>query len=111
MGIGINLNHPKKEAWWGDLQKFKMHLRRDELINKIIHSYIQFCDNGISNWQELWHAHCVHLNHEIKIKQNNKVIDEGIFLGVNDDGSLNLKMDNNKETKYEYGEISIEGIY
>tara|TARA_B100001939_G_scaffold253614_1_gene220601 strand:- start:1 stop:774 length:774 start_codon:yes stop_codon:yes gene_type:complete len=111
VGIGINLNHPEKEAWWGDLQKFKMHLRRDELINKIIHSYIQFCDNGISNWQEQWHAHCVHLNHEIKIKQNNKIINEGIFLGINDDGSLNLIMDNNKKTKYEYGEISIEGIY
>ena len=47
----------------------------------------------------------------LNIKQNNKIINEGIFLGINDDGSLNLKMDNNKKTKYEYGEISIEGIY
>jgi BirA family biotin operon repressor/biotin-[acetyl-CoA-carboxylase] ligase len=111
VGIGINLNHPEKEDWWGDLYKFGIHLRRDELINKIIHSYIQFYDNGISNWQELWHKHCVHLNYEIKIKQNNKVINEGVFTGINADGSLNLKMNNSKETKYEYGEISIEGIY
>ena len=49
--------------------------------------------------------------YEIKIKQNNNIINEGIFLGINADGSLNLKMKNNEEMKYEHGEISIEGIY
>ena len=111
VGIGINLNHPEKEDWWGDLYKLGIHLRRDELINKILHGYIKFYDNGISDWQKLWHKHCVHLNHEIKIKQNHNIINEGIFLGINADGSLNLKMKNNEEMKYEHGEISIEGIY
>jgi len=111
VGIGINLNHPEKEDWWGDLKKFGMHLRRDELINKILHSYIEFCDKGFPDWQTLWHQRCVHINHEIKIKQNDKIINEGTFLGINGDGSLNLQMKNNDTVRYEHGEISIDGIY
>lgn len=111
VGIGINLNHPEKEDWWGDLKKFGIHLRRDELINKILHNYIEFCDNGFVDWQALWHQRCVHMNHEIKIKQNNKIINKGIFLGINADGSLNLQVKNNYKVRYEHGEISIDGIY
>ena len=88
-----------------------MHLRRDELINKILHSYIEFCDKGFPDWQTLWHQRCVHINHEIKIKQNDKIINEGTFLGINADGSLNLQMKNNDKVRYEHGEISIDGIY
>ena len=51
------------------------------------------------------------MNHEIKVKHNNNIINEGIFLGINADGSLNLKINDNEEIKYEHGEISIEGIY
>lgn len=111
VGIGINLNHPEKENWWGDLKKFGMQLRRDELINKMLHGYIEFCDNGFADWQTLWHQRCVHMNHEIKIKQNNKIINEGTFLGINADGSLNLQTRNSDKVRYENGEISIDGIY
>ena len=88
-----------------------MHLHRDELINKILHSYIEFYDNGFQDREARWHQRCVHINHEIKIKQNDKIINEGTFLGINADGSLNLQMKNNDIVRYEYGEISIDGIY
>ena len=47
----------------------------------------------------------------IKVKHNNKVIDDGVFIGISSDGSLNLKLKDGKIKNYEYGEISIEGIY
>ena len=83
------------------------------ILSFITATFVTFASsaNGISDWQELWHKYCVHLNHEIKIKHNNNIINEGIFLGINADGSLNLKINDNEEIKYEHGEISIEGIY
>ena len=110
-GIGINLNHPEKEEWWGDLTSFKVSSMRNELINGILKSYIHFCDNGIESWEEKWHELCVHMNLNIKIRHNDKIIETGIFDGINADGSLKLKLSNNKIINYEHGEISIEGIY
>jgi len=110
-GIGINLNHPEKEEWWGDLSSFKVSSMRNELINGILKNYIHFCDNGIESWEEKWHELCVHMNLNIKIRHNEKIIETGIFDGINADGSLKLKLSNNKIINYEHGEISIEGIY
>ena len=51
------------------------------------------------------------MNLNIKIRHNEKIIETGIFDGINADGSLKLKLSNNKIINYEHGEISIEGIY
>ena len=111
VGIGINLNHPNKEKWWGDLSSYKISSMRNELINDILRNYIQFCEYGMDSWQERWHELCVHMNSNIKIKHNEKIIETGFFDGISADGSLQLRLANNKIINYEHGEISIEGIY
>jgi BirA family biotin operon repressor/biotin-[acetyl-CoA-carboxylase] ligase len=111
VGIGINLNHPDKEIWWGDLSSFNISPMRNELINGILKNYIDFCEHGIDSWEEKWHELCVHMNLNIKIKHNEKVIETGLFDGINSDGSLILRLPSNKIINYEHGEISIEGIY
>ena len=40
IGIGINLNLPKKESWWGDLSKFNFADKREILISEIINGFI-----------------------------------------------------------------------
>ena len=111
VGIGINLNHPNKEEWWGDLSSFNISTMRSELINGILKSYIDFCEHGIASWEEKWHELCVHMNLNIKIKHNEKIIETGLFDGISSDGSLRLRLPSNKIINYEHGEISIEGIY
>ena len=51
------------------------------------------------------------MNLYIKIKHNEKIIETGLFDGINSDGSLRLRLPSNKIINYEHGEISIEGIY
>jgi len=111
VGIGINLNHPNKEEWWGDLSSFNISTMRNELINGILKNYIDFCEYGMDSWEEKWHELCVHMNLNIKIKHNEKIIEKGLFDGINSDGSLRLRLPSNKIINYEHGEISIEGIY
>ena len=36
IGIGINLQINKEESWWGDLSKFALESKRNELINSIL---------------------------------------------------------------------------
>ena len=92
------------------MSSFNSSSARDDIINNIIKGFYDFIDGGLSNWQDLWNLSCVHLNKNILIKNNNVVIDEGIFIGINNKGALLLKV--NKEIKeYAFGEISIEGIY
>jgi len=65
----------------------------------------------MDSWEEKWHELCVHMNLNIKIKHNEKIIETGLFYGINSDGSLRLRLPSNKIINYEHGEISIEGIY
>lgn len=110
IGIGINLNIAKKEDWWGDLSEFSSLIKREELINKIILKVLDFFENGIDNSVSQWEDICMHMNKEINIIQANKVIDKGIFKGINEDGSMNISNKNGKKT-YLFGEVSIKGIY
>jgi BirA family biotin operon repressor/biotin-[acetyl-CoA-carboxylase] ligase len=112
IGIGLNLYHSKKESWWGDLSSKGLRSKRNELINSILIQFMNFIDNGMVDWDLKWQKYCIHMRSNIKIKQNNIVIDSGLFNGINKDGSMSLLSDNNKsERNYPYGEISIEGVY
>ena len=112
IGIGLNLHLSQKESWWSDLSSKDIKLRRNELINSILIRFIDFIDNGMVDWDLKWKKYCIHMKSNIKIKQNNIVIDSGSFIGINKDGSMNLLSDNNNgERSYPYGEISIEGVY
>ena len=111
IGIGLNLNLPNKESWWGDLSSFNLELKRNELINIIIIELINFIDNDIHQWVDEWEGLCIHMNSEINIKQNNKIIDSGIFTGIYQDGSVKITSKDGNIKKYEFGEISIDGVY
>ena len=111
IGIGLNLNLPNKELWWGDLSSFNLESKRNELINNIIIELINFIDNDMDRWVEEWEDLCMHMNSQINIKQNNKIIDSGIFTGINEDGSVKIASKDGNIKKYEFGEISIDGVY
>ena len=110
VGIGINLSLEEKEDWWGDLSEFKDKIDRNYLINQISAMIIGFIELNKLNWKDIWNKNCVHMNKKIKIASNNKVMHEGIFLGIEDDGSMNLKVANNVKN-FKFGEISIQGVY
>lgn len=112
IGIGINLNLPDKELWWDDLSIFDLQNKRNEIVNSILKNFLDYIDNGISSWMEEWQNACMHINYKIKIKQNEEVIDEGSFVGVNEKGHIKMiSKKSNKLICYENSEISIEGIY
>mgnify|MGYP006060245213 FL=1 len=111
IGIGLNLNLPNKELWWGDLSSFNLESKRNELINNIIIELINFIDNDMDQWVEEWEDLCIHMNSQINIKQNNKIIGSGIFTGINEDGSVKIASKDGNIKKYEFGEISIDGVY
>ena len=111
VGIGINLKLVKKESWWGDLSEYR-NIDRDELINSILIKFISYWDKGIDNWKEKWEKSCMHLNSRIQINSNNIEINDGRFIGINNNGEL--KINSNKDGKiheYEDGDISIKGVY
>lgn len=110
IGIGINLNLEEKEDWWGDLSEFKNEIDRNNLISQISSMIIDFIDSNKFDWKDFWTNNCVHMDKKIQIIINNKTILEGIFIGIEDDGSMNLKVDNNIKN-FKFGEISIQGVY
>ena len=112
IGIGLNLSLPDKESWWDDLSVFDLQNKRDEIINSIIENFLDYIDNGIQNWLEEWENACMHIDYEIKIKQNEQIIDEGKFVGINKNGSIKMiSKKNNSIVSYENGDVSIGGVY
>lgn len=112
VGIGINLKVVKKESWWGDLSNYHNDIDRNELINIIVTKFISYVDAGMSNWKERWEDSCMHLNSNIKIQSNNNFINEGKFIGINNTGALKINsIKDGKIYEYEYGDISIKGVY
>jgi len=110
IGIGINFNLEKKESWWSDLSEFSTIIERNNLINEITKNLIAYIENDNLHWIDSWHNACSHLNKKVKINSGNKTICEGIFIGINDDGSMNIKLDDKIEN-FKFGEVSIKGIY
>ena len=71
IGIGINLNINKEESWWGDLSKFALESKRNELINLILTEFLNIFDNSYDNWLDDWKKSCMHINKEIEIFDGN----------------------------------------
>ena len=110
IGIGINFNLEEKESWWGDLSEFSKIIERNNLINEITKNLIDYIENENLHWIDSWHHACSHLNKKVKVISGSKTICEGIFIGINDDGSMNIKLDDKIEN-FKFGEVSIKGIY
>ena len=71
---------------------------------------IDYIENENLHWIDSWHHACSHLNKKVKVTSGNKKICEGVFIGINDDGSMNIRLDDKIEN-FKFGEVSIKGIY
>tara|TARA_B100001063_G_C16740388_1_gene544435 strand:- start:1094 stop:1837 length:744 start_codon:yes stop_codon:yes gene_type:complete len=110
IGIGINIKIKKEESWWGDLSKFSIEAKRDELINQILSDFIEKFDKLDFNWMDEWKNSCIHMNKKIKINDGNAFEKEAIFLDVDKNGNAIVKTDQGREL-ISSGEISIKGVY
>ena len=110
IGIGINIKIKKEESWWGDLSKFSIEAKRNELINEILSDFIKKFDKLDFNWMDEWKNSCIHMNKKIKINDGNAFEKEAIFLDVDKNGNAIVKTDQGREL-ISSGEISIKGVY
>ncbi len=110
IGIGINLNLPKKESWWGDLSKFNITDKREILISEIISGFISALDNPNVEWLNEWKEACIHINQEIEINKNGQLLKNIIFHDIDDNGSAIIKTKDGYD-KFTSGEVKIKGIY
>ena len=111
VGIGINYSLPKKESWWGEIGDIADILPREKLINCILCGIINYSENGYKNWKTAWEKRCMHMDLELKAISNNKRDFEiGIFKGINEEGKMLLKTENELKL-VSSGECSIKGVY
>ena len=110
IGIGINLNIKKKESWWGDLSKFNLENKRNDLIIEITNNLIKVFDEKDFDWLNEWRQACVHINKEIKIHKNNNKKENAIFKDVDNFGNAIIETTSGLEV-FSSGQITIKGIY
>ena len=110
IGIGINLKISGEESWWGDLSELKIDDHRNEIISKITSGVINSYDNNYIDWVSDWEKLCIHLSSQVKIQNLNEISKNGVFVGIEDDGSALIKTESGIES-YKSSEISIKGVY
>ena len=110
IGIGINLNISKKESWWGDLSKFALESKRNELINLILTEFLNIFDNSYDNWLDDWKKSCMHMNKEIEIFDGEHLQKKAIFKDIDAQGNAIIEYKEGEEV-IATGKISIKGVY
>ena len=110
IGIGINLNISKKESWWGDLSKFALESKRNELINLILTEFLNIFDNSYENWLDDWKNSCMHINKEIEIFDGEHLQKKAIFKDIDVQGNAIIESKEGEEV-IATGQISIKGVY
>ena len=110
IGIGINFNINGEENWWGDLSELKIEDQRNEIIAKITSEIIKAYDKDNFDWINQWQNLCIHLNKEVKIHNHNSTTEDGVFIGIEDDGSALIKTESGMKS-FKSNEISIKGVY
>ena len=110
IGIGINLNINKEESWWGDLSRFALESKRNELINLILTEFLNIFDNSYDNWLDDWKDSCIHMNKQIKIEVGNSFKKQAFFKDIDENGNAIIETDEGKKVMSS-GEISIKGVY
>lgn len=110
IGIGINMSIKKEESWWGDLSKFNIETKRNELINKILSDFIKISDNLNFNWIDEWRDSCIHINKEIKIQDSDSLEKKAIFKDIDTRGNAIIETKEGQKV-IRSGEISIKGVY
>ena len=110
IGVGINLNINKEESWWGDLSKFALESRRNELINLILAEFLNIFDNSYDNWLDDWKKSCMHINKEIQIYDGEHHQKKAIFKDIDAQGNAVIESKDGEEV-IATGQISIKGVY
>ena len=110
IGIGINLNISKKESWWGDLSKFALESKRNELINLILTEFLNIFDYSYDNWVDDWKKSCLHLNKEIEIFDGEHLQKKAIFKDIDAQGNAVIESNEGEEV-IATSQISIKGVY
>ena len=110
IGIGINLNINKEESWWGDLSRFALESKRNELINLILTEFLNIFDNSYDNWLDDWKKSCMHINKEIEIFDGVHLQKKAIFKDIDAQGNAIIESKEGEEV-IATGQISIKGVY
>ena len=110
IGIGINLNINKEESWWGDLSRFALESKRNELINLILTEFLNIFDNSYENWLDDWKNSCMHINKEIEIFDGEHLQKKAIFKDIDVQGNAIIESKEGEEV-IATGQISIKGVY
>ena len=110
IGIGINLNINKEESWWGDLSRFALESKRNELINLILTEFLNIFDNSYDNWLDDWKKSCMHINKEIEIFDGEHLQKKAIFKDIDAQGNAIIETKDGEEV-ISTGQISIKGVY
>ena len=110
IGIGINLNINKEESWWGDLSRFALESKRNELINLILTEFLNIFDNSYENWLHDWKKSCMHINKEIEIFDGEHLQKKAIFKDIDAQGNAIIETKEGEEV-IATGQISIKGVY
>ena len=110
IGIGINLNINKEESWWGDLSRFALESKRNELINLILTEFLNIFDNSYDNWLDDWKKSCMHMNKEIEIFDGEHLQKKAIFKDIDAQGNAIIETKEGEEV-IATGQISIKGVY
>ena len=110
IGIGINLNINKEESWWGDLSRFALESKRNELINLILTEFLNIFDNSYDNWLDDWKKSCMHINKEIEIFDEEHLQKKAIFKDIDAQGNAVIESNEGEEV-IATGQISIKGVY
>ena len=110
LGIGINLNINKEESWWGDLSRFALESKRNELINLILTEFLNIFDNSYDNWLDDWKKSCMHINKEIEIFDGEHLKKKAIFKDIDAQGNAIIETKEGEEV-IATGQISIKGVY
>ena len=110
IGIGINLNINKEESWWGDLSKFALESKRNELINLILTEFLNIFDNSYDNWLDDWKKSCMHINKEIEIFDGEHLQKKAIFKDIDAQGNAVIESNEGEEV-IATGQVSIKGVY
>ena len=110
IGIGINFNINGEENWWGDISELKIEDQRNLIIAKITSEIIKVYDENHFDWVNQWENLCIHLNKEVKINNHDSTTEDGVFIGIEDDGSALIKTESGMKS-FKSSEISIKGVY
>ena len=62
------------------------------------------------DWVNQWENLCIHLNKEVKINNHDSTSEDGVFIGIEDDGSALIKTESGMKS-FKSSEISIKGVY